>query len=99
MVRKFLNLFEFFKSAFTVNFAIGLAAILFGGISLFSSVFLSFGFIVSIVIKEINYRNQYLFYYNNGFSKLQLWVFCYLFNVVFVLFFSVIYNFILAHFV
>lgn len=98
MVRNILNIFEFFKSAFVINFVISVGAILLGGIDLFVIVFLSFGFILSIVIKEVNYKNYYLFYYNNGFSKVQLWVFCYLFNAVFLLFSLGIYNFIQAHF-
>jgi len=98
MIRKFLNLFEFFKSAFAINFAISLASILFGGIKLFSGVFLSLGFILSVLIKEVNYKNYFIFYYNNGFSKVQLWVVCYLFNFVFLIVFAGIYNFIETYF-
>ena len=62
MVRNILNIFEFFKSAFVINFVISVGAILLGGIDLFVIVFLSFGFILSIVIKEVNYKNHYVIY-------------------------------------
>lgn len=98
MQRTILNLFEFSKSALAVNLALSLAAALFGGMALFTSVFLSFGFIASIAMKEVNHKNYYLFYYDNGFSKAKLWFYCYLINAFFLFLFFVVYNFILKHF-
>ncbi|PXY44683.1 hypothetical protein DMB68_14605 [Flavobacterium hydrophilum] len=43
--------------------------------------FLSFGFLMSIGFKEFYRKSDYLFYYNNGISKTQLWVFSYLFTI------------------
>jgi hypothetical protein len=46
-------------------------------------VFLSFGFVVSLGVKEVNYKNEYLFYANNGIPKIQLWLYCCCFNILF----------------
>ncbi|MGC4040774.1 MAG: hypothetical protein QM710_08340 [Flavobacterium sp.] len=98
MRKSLLNLFEFFKSALAVNLALSLCAVLFGGLSLFAIVFLTFGFAVSIAVKEVTYKNHYLFYYNNGLSKAKLWFYCYLINVLFLLLLLAAYNFTRSYF-
>ncbi|PWA04266.1 hypothetical protein DB895_11645 [Flavobacterium psychrotolerans] len=55
----------------------------FGGVETFLIVFLTFGFITSLVAKEIYQKNEYLFYLNNGISKMQLLLISSLFNVLF----------------
>ena len=65
-----------------VNLAISALPLVFGGISFFETVFLTFGFFVSLLIKEVNNKNEYLFYYNNGISKIHLWIYSYVFNLV-----------------
>jgi hypothetical protein len=55
----------------------------FGGFETFKYVLIIFGFFISILIKEVNAKNEYLFYYNNGISKLQLFVYGFLMNFVF----------------
>jgi len=56
---------------------------IFGGFETFKLVFVVFGYFISVLIKEVNAENEYLFYCNNGISKLQLIIYGYLMNVVF----------------
>jgi hypothetical protein len=81
--RKLANLFEFYKSTLIITISISVLAGLFGGFETFKSVLVIFGFFISILIKEVNSKNEYLFYYNNGISKLQLIIYGYLMNFVF----------------
>ena len=55
----------------------------FGGFETFKYVLIIFGFFISILIKEVNAKNEYLFYYNNGISKMHLFVYGFLLNFVF----------------
>jgi hypothetical protein len=55
----------------------------FGGFETFKYVLIIFGFFISILIKEVNAKNEYLFYYNNRISKMQLFVYGFLMNFVF----------------
>jgi hypothetical protein len=55
----------------------------FGGFETFKYVLIIFGFFISLLIKEVNAKNEYLFYYNNGISKIQLFVYGFLMNFVF----------------
>jgi hypothetical protein len=75
------NSFEFFKSTLFINLSVCLVSLLFGGVDSFFFIFASFGFMISIFYKEIYRRNDYLFYANNGISKIKLIVFSYLFTV------------------
>ncbi|MFV8347947.1 hypothetical protein [Flavobacterium sp. ZB4P13] len=63
--------------------SISLLAWIFGGLETFKYVLIIFGFFISILIKEVNAKNEYLFYYNNGISKLQLFVYGFMLNFVF----------------
>lgn len=63
--------------------SISVLAWIFGGFETFKYVLIIFGFCISILIKEVNAKNEYLFYYNNGVSKLQLFVYGFLMNCVF----------------
>jgi hypothetical protein len=71
--RKLANSYEFFKSTLAINVAFCVLPFLFGGLIAFNYSFLSVGLFVSLVVKEINSKNEYLFYHNNQISKLQLW--------------------------
>ena len=93
-MRKVQNVFAFFKSTLAINIAISIFPFFLGGLSAFIAVFLTFGFIVSLAIKEIYNKSNYIFYYNNGLSKGQLWLFSYFMNVIFALVFSSIIIFI-----
>ena len=84
-MKKLLNVFAFFKSTLAVSIAVSLFPLFLGGLSSFIAVFLTFGFVVSIAVKEIYNKNHYFFYFNNGLSKMQLRVFSYLMNVIFAL--------------
>lgn len=84
--RKVVNLFEFFKSTLIINLAVSTVSILLVGIDSFLMIFLSFGFVISLAVKEVNHKNDYLFYANNGISKIQLWMYCCCFNILFSIF-------------
>lgn len=73
-MRKVANIFEFFKSTLAVNIAVCVLPLLFNGLVAFNYAFLSYGFLLSLAVKEVNSKNEYLFYYNNQISKTQLWV-------------------------
>lgn len=98
MGKKFLNLLEFFKSTLLVNISLSTVSMLFGGITIFATVFLSFGFVLSISIIETNRKNNYLFYYNNGLSKKQLWIFSYIFTVLGLVLLTIIRNLFIHYF-
>jgi predicted branched-subunit amino acid permease len=55
----------------------------FGGFEMFKLGIVFCGFFISIVIKEVNSKNEYLFYFNNGISKMNLLVFSFIMNFVF----------------
>jgi hypothetical protein len=55
-------------------------AVLLGGLDYFFIMFLSFGFLMSFGFKELYRKNDYLFYFNNGVTKIQLWLFSYFFT-------------------
>jgi hypothetical protein len=63
--------------------SISALAWVFGGFETFKYVLIIFGFFISLLIKEVNAKNEYLFYYNNGISKIQLFVYGFLMNFVF----------------
>ncbi|MDZ4330457.1 MAG: hypothetical protein U0945_07720 [Flavobacterium sp.] len=67
----------------TINVSISVLAWVFGGFETFKYMLIIFGFFISILIKEVNAKNEYLFYYNNGISKMQLFVYGFLMNFVF----------------
>jgi len=78
IIKKALNIFQFFKATVLTSILISLPTLLFGDVGAFIVVYLTLGFVVSILIKEINYEKEYLFYYNNGISKIQLWFYSYI---------------------
>jgi hypothetical protein len=82
-MKKAQNIFEFFKSTLVINFAVCFIAMLFGEVESVFFIFASFGFIVSLVYKEIYTKSDYLFYSNNGISKINLCLYSYLITVVF----------------
>lgn len=82
-IRKLTNIFEFYKSTLIITISISVLAGVFGGFETFKLVFVVFGYFISILIKEVNALNEYLFYCNNGISKIQLIIYGYLMNFVF----------------
>jgi hypothetical protein len=83
MIKKWSNLFEFFKSTLAINFATSFCVFLFGGLIAFNYSILTFGFVLSLYFKEVNAKNEYVFYFNNKISKMQLWVYSWCFTFVF----------------
>ena len=79
-LRKLANAFEFFKSTVPINLGASLFVGFFGGLIAFNYSFLSFGFILSLVLEEVRNENDYLFYFNNGISKKQLWMYSWFFS-------------------
>ena len=82
-IRKLANIFAFYKSTLTITIAISVLAGVFGGFETFKYALVVFGFFISVLIKEVNYKTEYLFYCNNGISKLRLIIYGFLMNFVF----------------
>jgi len=79
-LRIIANAFEFFKSTVPINFGTSLFVGYFGGLIAFNFSFLSFGLILNLVLKEVRNENDYFFYFNNGISKKQLWMYSWFFS-------------------
>lgn len=94
-MKKTANIFEFFKSTLVINLAFCVLPVLFLGFFAFKYTFLTVGFAVSLLAKEIKAKNEYLFYYNNNISKTELWLFAWCFNFAALVFISLAFNFIL----
>lgn len=92
MEKKWSNAFEFFKSTLVVNFAVSFFVFLFGGSIAFKYSVLSFGFILSLLFKEVNSKNEYVFYFNNQISKIQLLVYSWGFTFIFLAVCSFVFN-------
>lgn len=80
---KWSNVFEFFKSTLAVNLAASFFVSLFGGMIAFNYSVLTFGFFLSLLFKEVNAKHEYVFYFNNRISKIQLWAYSWCFTFVF----------------
>jgi hypothetical protein len=65
---------------------------LFGGLIAFNYSVLTFGFGLSLLFKEINAKNEYVFYFNNKISKIQLWAYTWCFTFVFLAVCSLVFN-------
>jgi hypothetical protein len=92
---KTTTVFQFFKSTILLNCTICLLPLLFGGAELFNSCFLSIGFFGSLLFKEINRKNEYLFYYNNQISKPFLFLTSWMMTFVLLVLLNVVYHFII----
>jgi hypothetical protein len=92
MSKKWSNLFEFFKSTLAINFATSFFAFLFGGLIAFNYSILSFGFVLSLFFKEVNAKNEYVFYFNNKISKIQLWIYSWCFTFIFLVVCAFVFN-------
>lgn len=83
-MKKFQNILAFYRSTLVTNIAISIFPLIFINIETFLLVFTTFGYIFSIAILEVHKKENYLFYFNNKLTKLQL------------IFFGMVLNFILA---
>jgi hypothetical protein len=52
--------------------AVCAVAVVLGGFDSFFVMFLSLGFLLSLVFKELYRKSEYIFYANNGISKIKL---------------------------
>ncbi len=84
MIRKYQNVFAFYKTTLPVNLTLSLCALLLAHFEGFVLVFMTLGFIFSLLIKEVNNKTDYLFYYNNKVTKFELWFFSLIINLVIV---------------
>ncbi len=82
----------FYKSTLVINFAFSIIGFLFGGFNYLNIFVLSFGFVLSILFKEIYRKNEFLFYFNNGISKTRLIGLSFIFNTIFLGFLILIIN-------
>lgn len=89
---KLESVFYFFKSTVALNLAASILPFIFGGVIAFSYSIISFGFIISLLVIEINSKNEYLFYYNNQISRTQLWFFSWIYTFVFLVIGRLIFN-------
>lgn len=80
-MRRFRNVLAFYQSTVLINLAISVSASILGGLGNFAGSFLAFGFVLSLVVKEVNAKPEYVFYRNNGLTRVQLWLFAYLVNI------------------
>lgn len=85
-----INILEFFKSIVFIDLIISTIALIVFGIETALFIFESVGFLFSILIFEVKHKNNYLFYYNNGISKLELIAYSYLIIVLITLLPSII---------
>jgi hypothetical protein len=97
-LRKIANAFEFFKSTVPINLGASLFIGFFGGLIAFNYSFLTFGLILCLVLKAVRNENDYLFYFNNGISKKQLWMYSCFFSFLTLIIGIFILNFILRLF-
>ena len=88
MNRKLANIIEFYKSTLTINLAFSVCSIFFGG---FAITFATIGFIASLSVKEVNNKNEYLFYNNNGITKVELWIYSFAINLFLISIFKTLY--------
>jgi len=93
-LQKANNIFEFFKSTLVFNLAFCVLPILFLGLFAFKYTFLTIGYATSLAVKEFNSKNEYLFYYNNAISKIELWLYAWCCTFVFLVILSLAFNFI-----
>jgi hypothetical protein len=97
-LQKANNILEFFKSTLVINLAVCMVLIIFLGLLSFNYTFLTIGFAASLAVKEFNYKNEYLFYYNNAISKTELWFYAWCCTFVSLIILSFGLNFIVTLF-
>ena len=83
MHKKWLNVFSFFTSNFIVNFMISVLCLIFVDLKTSVICFLSFGFFIALYFREVYPKRkiEYIFYFNNGLTKTELILYCFLLNV------------------
>ena len=79
--KKIKNIFAFYKTTFVINISFSLFSLLIAGFAGFAVTFVVFGFLMSIAIKEVNNKYEYVFYYNNNVAKFELFFYCSLINI------------------
>ncbi len=81
--RKVFLFWEFYKSTLLINLSLSILIYLltFDLVSFFNS-FIFIGLFGNILFKENYRKNEYFFYYNNNFSKIELFVCCLILNII-----------------
>ena len=85
MINKCNNILAFYKTTLPVNLALSLCALLLAHLDGFVLIFMTLGFVFSLLIKEVNNKSEYFFYYNNKVTRLELWFFSLVLNLIVVL--------------
>lgn len=91
--------YVFFRSVLVPSVAIGVLLGLFAAMSRYTlavpsiaelSSFVPFGLVLSLAYKEIAHKEEYYFYFNQGITRVELWIvslflvvsFCIVFNLI-----------------
>jgi hypothetical protein len=82
MKRKLQNLLEFYKSIAFFNFLCSLLVAILINVESGFYYFIGVGFLLSLGIFELQNKKDYLFYSNNGLSKLYLILFSFGCNIL-----------------
>ncbi len=83
LYRKWLNIISFFKFNFSVSLIVSLIFFVFGDLKSFSICFITFGYLLSFMLRELHPKNkEYLFYFNNGLTKKELIIYCGVLNLI-----------------
>lgn len=84
MFRKWLNVFSFFKVNFVINFFVSILALIFVDFNAFTICFLTLGYLICLLLRELYPKRkiEYIFYYNNGLTKSELILYCFLLNIL-----------------
>ncbi len=81
--RKFLLFWEFYKSTLLINLPLSiLIYLLTFNLTFFFNSFILIGLLGSILFKENYRKNEYFFYFNNSFSKAELFAYCLILNII-----------------
>ena len=89
-IRQFQNIIAFYRSTLAINLAVSFAPLLFNNVGAFLFLFTTFGYVVSLAIKEVYKKDDYLFYFNNRLTKIHLWIYGMILNFIVALFFFLI---------
>jgi hypothetical protein len=89
-LNKLQNILAFYRNILATNIAISILTLIFDSKETFLLFFLTFGYIICIAITEINKSENYLFYYNNKLTKIQLIIYGAILNFIVVLIFALV---------
>lgn len=89
-LNKLQNIFAFYRNTLAVNIAISIIPLIFINQGTFLFVFTTFGYIAAIAINEVHKSENYLFYFNNKLTKIQLIIYGMILNFIVAFIFTLI---------